>query len=141
MVKKYVNKKVKEWENTRNIEAMRKCKSLNHYKTSNFGKRQDYMNKENWVEISKFRTGQITLINKIKQIDKCRLCNEGQNVIEHIFINCNTVNKENKYRRITELVKQIRMRNRNITDEEITSQILMKWYFKIGPELKLIWNI
>ena len=59
--KKYIHDKIKKWENRRNKERIETKKSLQHYRNE-LKKRQAYINNNtNWVEISKFRTGQLDL--------------------------------------------------------------------------------
>jgi hypothetical protein len=138
--KKYIHDKIKKWENRRNKERIETKKSLQHYRYE-LKKRQAYINNnKNWVEISKFRTGQLDLINKIRKIEKCKFCKENETDLKHILIKCDKINESNEYRRLTEKVKEIKRRDRHIKDEQIVEELLMRWHEEIGEELKLMWK-
>ena len=91
--KKYVNWKVKKWEDKQNRAAIEQCKSLRHYDKSFDGRREEYLDRRGWKVISKFRLGVPLIESRIEDNGKCRLCGEQFRDMNHIVINCNRLKK------------------------------------------------
>ena len=74
--KKYINKKINEWEVNNNKQEIRRCTSLQHYDIIN-KKKKEYLNEVDWEGINKFRMGQLVLVKKTYKINNCVLCEDN----------------------------------------------------------------
>ena len=138
--KKYVNWKVKKWEDKQNKAAIEQCKSLRHYNKSFDGRREEYLDKIGWKVISKFRLGVPLIESRIEDNGKCRLCGEQLRDMNHIVINCNRAKNLRGAKSIAKIISTVRRQHSDINDDTLLRVLLMEKYYTISEALGEIWH-
>ena len=138
--KKYVNWKVKKWEDKQNKDAIEQCKSFRHYDKSFDGRKEEYFDRRGWKVISKFRLGVPLIESRIEDNGKCRLCGEQFRDMNHIVINCNRVKNLRGAKSIAKIIGTVGHQRSDINDGSLLRVLLMEKYYTIGEALGEIWN-
>ena len=97
--------------------------------------RKDYTYEENWLEVSKFRTGQVTLYSKSEKLDHCPLCKHKVEVdIEHLLTVCSFINNQ-RFPAISN-IKDKHMVGCRVVEEVLNTKLVNNELAKLWKDLK-----